>query len=149
MPIPLFQVFGKVITFHLKRPKQKGRTQHNSTTTKHEGVSSILANISNPISTLIPSSISSLVPPVSAIRQSGLETSIDPSSARSFGGVSLALKASDIAQVALPFVQAITGAIPLVGALMQAAINGILTGLQAIDVSAHLMMTISLTSSHS
>ncbi|KAG1758306.1 hypothetical protein EDD22DRAFT_972246 [Suillus occidentalis] len=133
MPIPLFQGFGKVVAFRLKHPKQKGRTQHNSSTTNHEGVSSIPANISNPVSALIPSSISSLVPPVSAIRQSGLETSIDPSSARSFGGVSLAREASDMAQVALPFVQAITGAIPLVGAPMQAAISGLLTGLQAID----------------
>ncbi|KAG1766283.1 hypothetical protein EDD22DRAFT_950645 [Suillus occidentalis] len=75
MPIPLFQGFGKVIAFRLKRPEQKGRTQHNSTTTNHEGVSSIPANISNPVSALTPSSIPSLVPPVSAIRQSGLETS--------------------------------------------------------------------------
>jgi hypothetical protein len=48
-----------------------------------------------------------------------------------------------MAQVALPFVQAITSAIPLVGVPMQAAISELLTGLQAIDVSAHLMMTIS------
>ncbi|KIK37722.1 hypothetical protein CY34DRAFT_63591, partial [Suillus luteus UH-Slu-Lm8-n1] len=36
-------------------------------------------------------------------------------------------------QVALPLVQAVAGSIPLVGAPMQAAISGILTGLQAID----------------
>ncbi|KAG2740116.1 hypothetical protein P692DRAFT_201797311 [Suillus brevipes Sb2] len=133
MPIPLFQGFGKVIAFRLKRPKQKGRTQHNSTTTNHEGISSIPANISNPNPAFVPSSISSPVPHVSAIRESGLEGSINHSSARSFGGVSLAREASDMAQVALPFVQAIASAIPLVGAPMQAAISGILTGLRAID----------------
>ncbi|KAG1722180.1 hypothetical protein EDD22DRAFT_962303 [Suillus occidentalis] len=133
MPIPLFQRFGNVIASRLKRPQQEGRTQHNSTTTNHEGINSIPANISNPVSALVLSSISSLVPPVSAIRQSGREYSIDPSSARSFGGVSLAREASDMAQVALPFVQAIASAIPLVGAPMQAAISGLLTGLQAID----------------
>ncbi|KAG2748748.1 hypothetical protein P692DRAFT_20930431 [Suillus brevipes Sb2] len=53
MPIPLFQGFGKVIAFRLKRPKQKRRTQHNSTTTNHEGISSIPANIgSNPVPAL-------------------------------------------------------------------------------------------------
>jgi hypothetical protein len=143
MPIPLFQGVGKIIAFRLKRPKQKGRTQHNSSTINHEGINSIPANVSKPVPALIPSSISSLVSPVSAIRQSGLETSIDPSYS---GGVSLAREASDMAQVALPFVQAITGAIPLVGAPMQAAINGILTGLQVIDVSAHFMIMISLDS---
>ncbi|KIK34270.1 hypothetical protein CY34DRAFT_813044, partial [Suillus luteus UH-Slu-Lm8-n1] len=131
--LKLFQGFGlgKVIAFRSKRSKQKG--QHNSTTTNPEGISSIPANVSNPVPALVLSSISSLVPPVSPIRQSALEASIDPSSARYSGGVSLAREASDMAQVALPFVQAITGAIPLVGAPMQAAINGILTGLQAID----------------
>jgi hypothetical protein len=142
MPIPLFQGFGKVIAFRLKRPKQKGRTQHNSTTTNHEGISSIPANISNPVPALVPSSNSSLVPNVSAIRESGLEPTFINPSARYSGGVSLAREASDMAQVALPFVQAIASAIPLVGAPMQAAISGILTGLQAIDVSVCLMMTI-------
>ncbi|KAG2753578.1 hypothetical protein P692DRAFT_20829121, partial [Suillus brevipes Sb2] len=133
MPIPLFQGFGKVIAFRLKRPKQKGRTQHNSTTTNHEGINSIPANISNPNPAFVPSSLSSPVPHVSAIRESGLEGSINHSSARSFGGVSLAREASDMAQVALPFVQAIASAIPLVGAPMQAVISGMLTSLQAID----------------
>ncbi|KAG1758302.1 hypothetical protein EDD22DRAFT_972243 [Suillus occidentalis] len=108
MSIPLFQGFGKVTAFRLKRPKQKERTQHNSTTTNHE------------------------VPHVSAIRESGLEASINPS-ARYSRGVSLAREASDMAQVALPFVQGVAGSIPLVGAPMQAAISGLLTGLQAID----------------
>jgi hypothetical protein len=128
MPIPLFQGFGKVIVFRLKRPKQKEHTQHNSTTTNHEGINSIPANVSNPVPALIPSSISSLVPHVSAIRESGLEASINPS-ARYSGGVSLAHEASDMAQVALPLVQAVAGSIPLVGAPMQAAISGLLTGL--------------------
>jgi hypothetical protein len=136
MPIPLFQGFGKVIAFRFKLPKQKGRTQHDPTTSNHEGISSIHADISNPVPALVHSSISSLVPPVSAIRELGLEASINPSSARHSGGVSLARGASDMAQIALPFVQAIASAIPLVGAPMQAAIGGLLTGLQAIDVSA-------------
>jgi hypothetical protein len=140
MPIPLFQGFGKVIAFRLKRRKQKGRAQLNSTTTNHEGISS------NPVSALVLSSMSSLVPSVSAIRQSGLEASTNPSPARSFGGVSLAHEASDMAQVALPLVQAVAGSIPLVGAPMQAAISGLLTSLQAIDMSARLMMMISLDS---
>jgi hypothetical protein len=144
MLIPLVQGFGKVIAFRLKRPKQKGRTLHNSTTTNHEGISSIPASVSNPVPALVLSSISSLVPPISAISQSALEASIDRSSARYSGGVSLAREASDMAQVALPLVQAIVGAIPLVGAPMQAAISGIMTSLQAIDVSARLMMTIYL-----
>jgi hypothetical protein len=114
MPIPLFQVFGKVVAFRLNRPKQKGRTRHNSITTNHdsEGISSIPAN----------------------------------TSARYSGGVSFAREASDMAQVALPLVQTIAGAIPLVGAPMQAAISGLLTGLQVIDVSACLMIMISLDS---
>ncbi|KAG2750192.1 hypothetical protein P692DRAFT_201931327 [Suillus brevipes Sb2] len=133
MPISLFQGFGKAIAFRLKRPKQKERTQCNSTTGNHEGISSIPANISNPVPAPVLSSISSLVPPVSPIRESGLKASIYHSSARSFGGVSLAREASDMAQVALPLVQAIVGAIPLVGAPMQAAISGMMTSLQAID----------------
>ncbi|KAG2740122.1 hypothetical protein P692DRAFT_20841068 [Suillus brevipes Sb2] len=129
MPIPLFQGFGKVIAFRVKRHKQKGRTPHNSTTTNHEGISSIPANISDPVPASVPSSIFPPVPHASVIRESGLDVSISPSSR----GVSLAREASDMAQVALPFVQAIAGVIPLVGAPMQAAINGLLTGLQAID----------------
>ncbi|KAG1751636.1 uncharacterized protein EDB91DRAFT_1106436 [Suillus paluster] len=39
----------------------------------------------------------------------------------------------DMAQLALPLVQAVVGAIPLVGPSMQAAIGGLLTSLQAID----------------
>ncbi|KAG2064133.1 hypothetical protein BDR04DRAFT_1110573 [Suillus decipiens] len=48
-------------------------------------------------------------------------------------GISLAREASDMAQLALPLVQAIASAIPFVGAPMQAAIGGLLIGLQAID----------------
>jgi hypothetical protein len=145
MLIPLFQGFGKVIAFRFKRPKQKGRTQHNSTTSNHEGISSIPTDISNPVPAPVLSSIYSLVPPVSAIRESGLD-SINPSSARYSGGIFLAREASDMAQVALPFVKAIASPIPLVGNPMQAAVGGLLTGLQAIDVSACLMMRIFLGS---
>ncbi|KAG2153399.1 hypothetical protein DEU56DRAFT_907830 [Suillus clintonianus] len=68
-----------------------------------------------------------------------LEVSTNVSFARHSKGVSLAREASDMAQVALPFVQAIAGAIPLVGAPMQAAIGGLMTSLQAIDNKSDLV----------
>ncbi|KAG1778196.1 hypothetical protein EV702DRAFT_1196615 [Suillus placidus] len=63
----------------------------------------------------------------------GLESSTDESSARCSGSASLAREASDMAQLALPFVQAAASAIPLVGGIVQAAVGVSLTGLQAID----------------
>jgi hypothetical protein len=134
--------FAKVIPILSKRSKNQGCTQHNSTTADHEGDTSIPTDLSNLVPAPIPSSNSSPVHPVSASGESRLEASINLSSTRYSGGVSLAREASDMAQVALPFVQAISGAIPLVGAPMQAAIGGLLTGLQTIDVSAHLLTKI-------
>ncbi|KAG2117552.1 hypothetical protein BD769DRAFT_1672593 [Suillus cothurnatus] len=125
--------FAKVIPILSKRSKNQGCTQHNSTTADHEGDTSIPTDLSNLVPAPIPSSNSSPVHPVSASGESRLEASINLSSTRYSGGVSLAREASDMAQVALPFVQAISGAIPLVGAPMQAAIGGLLTGLQTID----------------
>ncbi|KAG1742477.1 hypothetical protein EDB19DRAFT_616516 [Suillus lakei] len=98
--------FGKVIAIRFKRFTKKGHIQHNSTTTAH---------------------------PVPATSEPGLEASANVSFATSSEGVSLVRKAYDMAQVALPLVQAVAGAIPLVGAPMQAAIGGLLIGLQAID----------------
>ncbi|KAG2343353.1 hypothetical protein BDR05DRAFT_962852 [Suillus weaverae] len=99
--------FGKVIPIRLKRPR---RTQRNSTTADHE------------------------VHPVSASSKPGLEE--PPTGFPSTGypwGASPAREASDIAQVALPLVQAFTGVIPLVGAPIHAAIGGLLGILQVID----------------
>jgi hypothetical protein len=138
--------FGKVVPILSKRPKHQGRTQHNSTTANHEGDTSIPTDLSNLVPAPMPSSNSSLMHPVYASGVSRLEASINLSSTRYPGGVSLARETSDMAQVALPFVQAISGAIPLVGAPMQAAIGGLLTGLQTIDVSAHLLTRISFDS---
>lgn len=59
--------------------------------------------------------------PVSVTREPGLEAYI---SATYSGGVSLARQASDMAQVALPLVQAAASAIPLVGGPMKAATGG-------------------------
>lgn len=106
---------GKVIPLRLRRSTKKGCTQYSSTsrtTTGHEGDGSTT--------------------PVSTAGEPDLEASIDVSSGSS-GGVSLARGASDMAQAALPSVQAIASAIPLVGAPMQAAIGGLLSCLQAID----------------
>ncbi|KAG2029163.1 hypothetical protein BDR03DRAFT_1018802 [Suillus americanus] len=133
MHFSLFKGFGKVIAIRFKRPINQGHTQYNSTTTDHEGDNSPPTDISNPILAPMLSSNPSSVHLVSASSDSGLQASLNFASARYSGGVSLAREASDMAQLALPFVQAIAGAIPLVGAPMQAAISGLLTGLQTID----------------
>ncbi|KAG1732732.1 hypothetical protein EDB19DRAFT_2041401 [Suillus lakei] len=69
----------------------------------------------------------------SLARDPGLEVATNVSSAGPFGRVSLARDASDIAQLALPLVQAVAAAIPFAGPPMQTAIGGLLTILQAID----------------
>jgi hypothetical protein len=137
----LFQAFGKVIAVRFKRPfKNQGHSESTSTNPRPEGDSSIPTDHSNPVPAPILSSNSSPMYPVSASRGSGLEASIDLSSARNAGGVSLAREACDVAQVALPFAQAIVGSIPLVGAPIRAAISGLLEILLVIDVSAYWMM---------
>ncbi|KAG2127125.1 hypothetical protein DEU56DRAFT_821298 [Suillus clintonianus] len=123
--------FGKVFAIRLRRSTKNGHTQCSSTTTDHEGDVSILGHTSSLSPTL--SSNSSQVHAVSANEEPGLEASTNASSPRSSRGVALARKASDMAQLALPLVQAVASAIPLVGAPMQAAIGGLVTGLQAID----------------
>jgi hypothetical protein len=134
MHFPWFQGFGKVFAIRSKRPKNQGRSQHNMTTADNEGDTSITTVPSNPVPTPMLSSNSL---PVHS------EALINRSSTRYSRSVSLAREASDMAQVALPFVHAIAGAIPLAGAPMQAAIGGLLTGLQTIDVSARLLTRIS------
>ncbi|KAG1896374.1 uncharacterized protein F5891DRAFT_1193172 [Suillus fuscotomentosus] len=136
MPFPfkLFQAIGKIFAIRLKRPENQGRTQRNSTIADHEGNSSILTDISDPVPAPMHSSNSSPAHPVSAISEPGLEeppagfpSAVYPWSA------SPAREASDIAQVALPLVQAFTGVVPLVGAPINAAIGGLLGVLQVIN----------------
>ncbi|KAG1845174.1 hypothetical protein F4604DRAFT_1908095 [Suillus subluteus] len=136
MRFPWVKDLGNVIPRRLRRSTKKGRTQHSSTsrtTTGHDGDSSTSSDIfTSPFSPLTPPSNPSLTQPISTTREPDFEASTNVSS-RSSGGVPLAREASDMAQIALPSVQAIVGAIPLVGAPMQAAIGGLLSGLQAID----------------
>ncbi|KAG2343467.1 hypothetical protein BDR05DRAFT_1000081 [Suillus weaverae] len=123
--------FAKLIPTRLKRPR---RTQRNSTTAGHEGDSSIPTDLSNPVPAPILSLNSSPVHPVSASSKPVLEE--PPTGFPSTGypwGTSPAREASDIAQVALPLVQAFTGVIPLVGAPIHAVIGGLLGILQVID----------------
>ncbi|KAG2343445.1 hypothetical protein BDR05DRAFT_962966 [Suillus weaverae] len=99
--------FRKVIPIRLKRPR---RTQRNSTTADHK------------------------VHPVSASSDPSLEEPPTgfPSTMYPWGA-SPAREAYDIAQVALPTVQAFMGVIPLVGAPMNAAIGGLWQILQVIN----------------
>ncbi|KAG1774209.1 hypothetical protein EV702DRAFT_1200457 [Suillus placidus] len=126
--------FGKVIPIRLKRPKNQGRTQHNLTTADHEGDSSIPTDLSNPVPAPILSLNSSPVHPGSASSNPGLEEPPTgfPSPVYPWGA-SPARKAYNIAQVALPSVQAFMGLIPLVGAPMNATIGGLLRILQVIN----------------
>jgi len=75
-----------------------------------------------------------------------VEVSFNIPSATSSPGDSSARKASDMAQTFLPLVQGVAGAIPLAGRLMQAAISGLLSILQAIDVRAHFITSMFLNS---
>jgi hypothetical protein len=123
---------GRVFAVRLRHFKKKGPSQRSSTTTDHNGDGSIHVQIPSAFS--FPSqTLSSLLHSASS-KEPGLESSTDVPPARHSGGVSLAREASDMAQLALPLMQAVASAIPLVGAPMQAAIDGLLTGLQAIDV---------------
>ncbi|KAG1756100.1 hypothetical protein EDB19DRAFT_452031 [Suillus lakei] len=124
---------GKVFAVRLWRPTKNRRRQRSSQTTDREGDGSIPAYIPTTLHSF-PSPTLPLDPsPVSASGEPGLGGSTNVSSPRYSGGVSLAREASDMAQLALPLVQNVAGIIPLVGAPMQAAIGGLLSGLQAID----------------
>ncbi|KAG1814669.1 uncharacterized protein BJ212DRAFT_1481872 [Suillus subaureus] len=110
--------FEKVIPILSKRPKTQG----------------IPKDISNPVPAPILSSNSLPVHLVSASNKPGLEEfSTGFPSAGYPWSASPAREASDIAQVALPLVQAFTGVIPLVGAPMKAAIGGLLGILQVVN----------------
>ncbi|KAG1735646.1 uncharacterized protein EDB91DRAFT_558422 [Suillus paluster] len=134
---PWLKDLCKVIAIRLRRPT-KNRRKRGLTDTDHEGDGSIPAGI--PIappspSPTLPSNPSSSDPiSVSAPRDPCLEVSANISSSKY--SVSLAREASDMAQFALPFVQAFADVIPLVGAPTKAAIGGLLEVLQAIDVRA-------------
>ncbi|KAG2074518.1 hypothetical protein BDR04DRAFT_181719 [Suillus decipiens] len=126
MPSPFhwLERLGKVIVLRLKRPIKQGRTQDNSTTVDHEGDASIRTDLPNPVPPPMFASSSSSVHPVSASSEPGLEEFHNgfPPSAYPFNA-SPAREASDIAQVALPLLQAVTGVIPLAGTPINAAIS--------------------------
>ncbi|KAG2035121.1 kinase-like domain-containing protein [Suillus americanus] len=104
---------GKVFAIRLRRPSNlKGRTQRSSTTTHHE-----LRDNSIPVD--IP------MRPDSPAISSSTSSRGDSSTRRG--------KASDMAQAFLPFVQAIAGPIPLVGAPIHATIGGLLEIFKAMD----------------
>ncbi|KAG2071946.1 hypothetical protein BDR04DRAFT_1097608 [Suillus decipiens] len=103
---------SKVFAVRLRRGRA---TQCSSTNTHHDGDCSIPTNV--------PMHIGSLA------RDQGPQVSSS--------GDSCARKASDVAQAILPFVQDIAGAIPFAGPPMQAAISGLLSILQAIDVTTY------------
>ncbi|KAG1803003.1 hypothetical protein EV424DRAFT_1545062 [Suillus variegatus] len=115
---------GKVFAVRFRRPKMNGP---RSATTDHYGDGSIHAQTLSTFS--FPS------PPVHSAnsREPGFESSTNVPFARYSGSVPFSREASDMAQLVLPLIQNVTSAIPLVGAPMQAAIGGLLTGLQAID----------------
>lgn len=123
---------GRVIAVRLRRLAKNGRTQRGSTTTHHEGDHSISADILSefPVpSFTLHSNSSLLVHPCFLARDPGLDSSI-----RSSQGGSFARKASDMAQTFLPFVKAISDAIPLVGAPIKATIGGLLEIFEVMDV---------------
>jgi hypothetical protein len=125
---------GKVFAVRLRRPKKNGPRQRSSTTTNHNDDGFIHVQI--PSAFPFPSPTLSSLSHFASSKESAPEISTNGTSARHSGGVPLAREASDMAQLILPSVQAVLSAIPLVGAPMQAAIGGLLAGLQAIDVRA-------------
>jgi hypothetical protein len=137
-----FKDLSKVFAVRrLKLPVKNRRTQY-SIITHHNGDYSIAEDIRAPSEFPIPSptlylNSSPLVHPSSLARDPGLEVSFNISSATSSPGDSSARKASDMAQTFLPLVQGVAGAIPLAGPPMQAAISGLLSILQVIDVRAY------------
>ncbi|KIK33309.1 hypothetical protein CY34DRAFT_717806 [Suillus luteus UH-Slu-Lm8-n1] len=134
-----FKDFGKVFAVRWRRPKKNRPRRHSSTNTtdQHGGDDPIHAQIPSAFSFPSPTLPSNSSPVHSANGEPGLDssTNVSVSSARYSGSVSLAREASDMAQLALPMVQAVASVIPF-GAPMQAAIGGLLTSLQAIDVRA-------------
>ncbi|KAG1896376.1 uncharacterized protein F5891DRAFT_1247477 [Suillus fuscotomentosus] len=143
MPFPfkLIQGFRKIVAIHLKRPENQGCTQCNSTTAGHEGNTSIPADLSNFVPASMLSSNSSPMHPIIAGSKPGVENFPPSSPFTAYPwGASPAREASDIAQVALPLIQAFTDVISLVGAPMNTAIGGLLGILQVINVSHYRML---------
>jgi len=132
MSFPWVKDLARVIVLRKRRSPKDGGTQNNSTIIYHEGDDSISVDMPSAFPSS-PSS-SSRVQAVSGIGEPGLGVSTTVTSTRSSCVVSPAREASDMAQLSLPVLHAVAGAIPLAGALMQAAIGGLLAILQAIDV---------------
>ncbi|KAG1728311.1 hypothetical protein EDB19DRAFT_1747213 [Suillus lakei] len=120
---------GKVFAIRSKHPAKDGCTQRSSTAIHHEGDDSIPAEIPSDFPFISLTFRSNSSP-----RESGPEVSTNTiSPAQSSWGESSARKASDMAQTFLPFVQAVAGSIPLVGAPMKATIGGLLEIFKAMD----------------
>jgi hypothetical protein len=136
-----FKDLSKVLAVRLKRPTKNRRTQCSSTITHHYSIpEDIRAPSEFPVlSPTLHLNSSPLVHPGSLARDPGLEVSFNISSATSYLGDSSARKASDMAQTFLPLVQGVAGAIPLAGPPIQAAISGLLSILQVIDVRTYFI----------
>ncbi|KAG1732763.1 hypothetical protein EDB19DRAFT_1911922 [Suillus lakei] len=141
----------KGFAVRLRRPAKNGPTQCNLIATHYDHDHFIPADIPSEFPVPSPtfhlnSLLLLLMHPGSLARDPGLEVSTNPSSTRSFGRVSLAREASDMAQPGLPLVQVVPGAIPLAGPPMQIAITGLLTILQVINARAYSIIGIFLYS---
>lgn len=141
---------GKVfaVRFRLSRLAKNGRTQHSSTSAHHESDHSVSADIPSefPVPSPALHSISSLLVYPDLARDPGIQVSINISSATSSRVDSSSRKASDMAQTILPVVQVVAGAIPFAGPPIQAAISGLLSILQSIDVRAYFITRMFLDS---
>ncbi|OAX43428.1 hypothetical protein K503DRAFT_155340 [Rhizopogon vinicolor AM-OR11-026] len=129
MHFPWEKVLPKFIVLHMRCSTKYLSRQSNSTVIYQEGDGPIPSVIittspspSTPISKLSPQ------PTVPVSREPGHEVSSNASSTQSYGR-----QASDMVQLSLPLLQAVSGAIPLAGPPMQAIINGLLIILQNID----------------
>jgi hypothetical protein len=112
MYFPWDKLLPKVILLRLKRHGK--RTESTLIATSDVGSASVPPGITS-------------VPALSTSTEMGPEVSTTELHWR---------QASDIAQLSLPVLQATAGAVPIVGASIQAAISGLLAILQAIDVSS-------------
>ncbi|KAG1727009.1 hypothetical protein EDB19DRAFT_1833223 [Suillus lakei] len=121
MPSPTLESLIKGFFKHLDLPKGFAVRSKHPAKTGGAQRSSTATHDSDEDDHFIPTDIP--MHPSSLARDPGLKVSTNSSSARSFGRVSLAHDASDMAQTLLPFVLAIAGPIPLAGAPVKAAID--------------------------
>jgi hypothetical protein len=135
------QVFNSSNVIPIRSSTKNNRT-HSNSIHGEPGHGSFIPGIGNhsayPSST--PVSTSPLLHDVLASRElAGREVSTVSSDLESFlrGG-------SDMAQLFLPVVQGAAGAVPLVGAPIQAAIGGLLAILQGIDVRSYFILMMSV-----